>query len=40
MNGANALYVNVRFEADVLYMLVNSHVMCKIESKVFCSSRE
>ena len=38
-NGANALYVIVSFETDVLYMLVNSQVNCKIES-VFCSSRE
>ena len=34
-NGANALYVNVNFAADVLYMSVNSHVTCKMESKVF-----
>ena len=27
--------VNVSFEADVLYMRVNSHVICKMESKVF-----
>ena len=40
MNGGNALYVNVDIAADVLYMRVNSHVICKIESKVFCSSRE
>ena len=35
MNGGNALYVNVCFAADVLYMRVNSHVICKMESKVF-----
>ena len=29
------LYVNVCFAADVLYMRVNSHVICKMESKVF-----
>ena len=40
MNGANALYVNAKFAAYVLYMRVNSHVICKIESEVFCSSRE
>ena len=34
-NGANASYVNVCFAADVLYMRVNSHVICKMESKVF-----
>ena len=39
-NGANALYVNVDFVADVLYMRINSHVICKMESEVFCSSRE
>ena len=39
-NGANASYVNVDFALDVLYMHVNSHVICKIESEVFCSSRE
>ena len=39
-NGGNASYVNVYFAADVLYMLVNFHVICNIESEVFCSSRE
>ena len=39
-NGANASYVNVSFAADVLYMRVNSHVICKIESEVFCGGRE
>ena len=39
-NGANALYVNVCLAEDVLYMRVNSHVICKMESDVFCSSRE
>ena len=39
-NGANASYVNVNFAAYVLYMRVNSHVICKMESEVFCSSRE
>ena len=39
-NGANASYVNVYFAADVLYMRVNSHVICKIEFEVFCCSRE
>ena len=39
-NGANASNVNVGFAADVLYMRVNSHVICKMESEVFCSSRE
>ena len=38
-NGANASYVDVDFAADVLYMRANSHVICKIESEVFCSSR-
>ena len=37
-NGANALYVNVSFAAYVSYMRVNSHVICKMESEVFCSS--
>ena len=40
MNGANAFYVDVGFAADVLYMLVNSHVICKIKSEVFYSSKE
>ena len=39
-NEANVLYVSVDFAADVSYMCVNSHVICKIESEVFCSSRE
>ena len=39
-NGANASYVNLDLAAYVLYMRVNSHVICKIESEVFCSSRE
>ena len=39
-NGANASYVNVGFVTDVLYMCVNSHVICKMESEVFCSNRE
>ena len=34
-NGANASYVNVDFAVDVLYMRVNSHVICKMESEVF-----
>ena len=38
-NGANASYVNVDFAADVLYMCVNSHVICKMQSQDFCSSR-
>ena len=38
-SGANASYVNVDFAAYILYMRVNSHVMCKMESFVFCSSR-
>ena len=40
MNGVNASYVNVNFAADVLYMRVNSHVICKMESEVFCSGRD
>ena len=39
-NGTNASYVNVDFVAYVLYMRANSHVICKMESEVFCSSRE
>ena len=39
-NGANALYVNVIFVAYVLYMRVNSHVICNMESKVVCSNKE
>ena len=39
-NGSNASYVNVCFAAYVLYMRVNSHVICKMESEVFCSSSE
>ena len=39
-NGANASYVKVGFAAYVLYMRVNYHVICKMESEVFCSSRE
>ena len=34
-NGANASYVNVYFAANVLYMRVNSHAICKMESEVF-----
>ena len=34
-NGANVLYVDVNIAAHVLYMLVNYHVICKIESKFF-----
>ena len=37
---ANVLYINVSLASDVLDMYVNSHVICKIESDVFCSSRE
>ena len=40
MNGANALYGIVNFAADVLYMCVNSHVICKMEYKVISSNRE
>ena len=40
MNGANAWYINVNFVADVLYMRVNSDVICKMELEVLCSSRE
>ena len=36
----HCLYVNVNFAADVLYIRVNSNVICKIESEVLCSSRE
>ena len=39
-NGANASYVNVNFVVYVLYMRMNSHVICKMESEVHCSSRE
>ena len=39
-NGATASYVNVGYAADVFYMRVNSHVICKMESEVFCSNRE
>ena len=38
-NGANASYVNVDFAADVLYMRINSKVICKIASEVLCSCR-
>ena len=38
-NGANSSYVNGCFAADVLYMRANSHVICKIDFEVFCSSR-
>ena len=31
--GANALYVNVYFAAYVLYMRVNSHVICKMNPR-------
>ena len=34
-NGANASYVNADFAAYVLYMRVNFHVICKMESDVF-----
>ena len=39
-NGANASFVNVNFAAYALYMRVNSHVICKMESGIFYSSRE
>ena len=39
-SGANVSYVNVDLEAFVLYMRINSHVICKMASEVFCSSRE
>ena len=39
-NGTNASYVNVDLAADVLYMRVKSHVICKMESEVFRNSRE
>ena len=38
-NGANASYVNVNIAVDALYMLDNSHVICKMETEVLCSSR-
>ena len=34
-NGSNALYVNVNFAAYVLYMHVNSHVICKWNPRFF-----
>ena len=34
-NGSNASYVSVNFAAYVLYMRVNSHVICKMESRFF-----
>ena len=34
-NGANASYVHVSFAAYVLYIRVNSHVICKMESVFF-----
>ena len=34
-NGACAFCVNVIFAVDVLFMRVNSHIICKMESKVF-----
>ena len=39
-NGANASYVNVDYVADVLYMRVNSHVTCMVESEVFFCNME
>ena len=33
-------YVNVNFAAYVLYMRVNSHIICKMESEVLCSNRD
>ena len=39
-NGANALYVNIDFAANVLCMSVNSHVICKIEYEVLSGSGE
>ena len=39
-NGANASYVNVSFAAYVLFISDNSHVICKMESEVFCGSKE
>ena len=35
MNGANASHVNAKLAADVLYMRVNPHVICKMESEFF-----
>ena len=37
-NVAYASYVNVNIAADALYMRVNSHVICKMESEFFCSN--
>ena len=34
-NGINASYVNVDLAADVLYMHVNTHFICKMESRLF-----
>ena len=39
-NGVNASHVNVNFAADVLYIQVNPHVICKMESEVFCCCRD
>ena len=33
--GANASYVNIDFAAYILYIRVNSHVICKMKSEVF-----
>ena len=35
MNGANASYVNVNIAADVLYMRIDSHVICKWNLRSF-----
>ena len=40
MNETNASDVNVNAEAGFLYMRVNSHVICKMKSDIFCSGRE
>ena len=39
-NGANASYVNVCDEVNVVHMRVNSLVICKMESQTFSCSRE
>ena len=33
--GAIASYVNENFTAGVLYMIVNSHVICRIQSELY-----
>ena len=40
MNCVNASFGDASLAADVLYMLVNANVTCRMESEFLCSGRE